>query len=685
MDQAATPRIRTVALLGAAGSGKTTLAEALLHRAGVLTRAGRVEEGSTVTDHEPEEIARGISLGLGVAPFPWTAPDGNAYDVTLLDAPGSADFAGAVDAALAAADLALVVVSAVDGVQAGTLAAWRLAAEAGVPRMVVVTKEDKARADFRHVLADLRAAFGDGLVPLELPLGEETAFTGVADVLSEEGLAYDREGHHHTEALPAGLADEEHRLHDEVTEEIVAHDDDQLERYLSGEVPSTAELESTLAHEVRDGEAFPVLLASGVTGVGVDRLADLLCELGPSPADRTARVQAGKTEVEVAADPAGPTLLYAFRTLADPFVGQVTMFKVLSGTVRNGDRLVNTATRTEERIPGLFRLRGKEHLPVDAVPAGQIGAVAKLTGTPSGTLLAERTGPGASMTARPPRARDTVYALALEPVTQSDDDRLSAALARLTAEDPTLRVDRTGDSTVLRGLGDTHLAVALERLARVFGVHVSTSPVPVGYRETIRRQVEAEGKVKKQSGGHGQFAVVQLRVSPLPHGSGFEFVDAIVGGAIPRTYVQAVHKGVVEAMASGGPHGYPVVDLRVEVYDGKSHSVDSSDMAFRTAAGNGVREALHAVGTIVLEPISHVSVTVPMSAQGDVMSDLSARRGHINATTSLDDGLVLIEASVPEAELARYVLDLRSLTGGRAELSIEPDRFEVCPDHLVPA
>ena len=238
MDQAASPRIRTVALLGAVGSGKTTLTEALLHRAGVLTRTGRVEDGSTVSDHEPEEIARGISLGLGVAPFPWTATDGNTYDVTLLDTPGSADFAGAVDAALAAADLALVVVSAVDGVQAGTHAAWRLAADAGVPRMVVVTKEDKARADFRHVLADLREAFGDGLVPLELPLGEETAFTGVADVLSEEGLAYDREGHHHTEALPAGLADEEHRLHDEITEEIVAHDDDQLERYLSGEVPT---------------------------------------------------------------------------------------------------------------------------------------------------------------------------------------------------------------------------------------------------------------------------------------------------------------------------------------------------------------------------------------------------------------------------------------------------------------
>lgn len=685
MDQAMTPRIRTVALVGQSGSGKTTLAEALLHRAGVLTRAGRVEDGSTVTDHEPEEIARGLSLGLGVAPFPWKASDGLTYDVTLLDTPGTADFAGSVDAALAVADLALVVVSAVDGVQAGTHLAWKAAAEAGVPRMVVVTKEDKARADFRHVLADLRAAFGDGLVPLELPLGEEQAFAGVADVLSEESLEYEADGTHHGGTLPAALADEEHRLHDEVTEEIVAHDDDQLERYLSGDVPTTAELERTLAHEVRDLEAFPVLVASGLTEVGVDRLADLLCELGPSPADRDSRVLAGDLDVEVAADPAGPALLHAFRTVADPFVGQVTVFRVLSGTVRPGDRLLNTTTKTEERLPGLFRLRGKEHLPTDQVVAGEIAAVAKLTGTPTGSILTARTGAGPAVAAPPLRSRPAVYALALEPVTQSDDDRLSAALARLVAEDPTLVIDRSSDRTVLRGLGDTHLAVALERLARVFGVHVATSPVPVGYRETITRAVEAEGKVKKQSGGHGQYAVVQLRVSPLPHGTGFEFVDSVVGGAIPRSYLPAVQRGVTEAMATGGPHGYPVVDLRVEVYDGKAHSVDSSDMAFRTAAAVGVREALTLAGTTVLEPVSHVSVTVPSATQGDVMSDLSARRGRITATTALDDGSVRIDASVPEAELTRYVLDLRSITGGRAELVMSPDRYEVCPDHLLPA
>ena len=685
MGQASPSRVRTVALLGASGSGKTTLTEALLLRAGAIPRAGRVEDGTTVSDHEPEEIARGISLGLGVAPFRWRTGDGETYDVTLLDTPGFLDFAGAVDAALSAADLAVVVVSAVDGVQAGTHLAWRAAADAGVPRVVVVTKEDRTRADFHRVLTELRDAFGDLIVPLELPFGDEAAFTGVADVLSEEGHGYDADGSHHAAPVPPGLAAEEHRLHEEVTEDIVAHDDDQLERYLSGDVPSAADLGRTLAQEVCAGEAVPVLVASGTTGVGVDRLADLLCELCPAPEGRARTVRAGDVEVQVAPDPAGPALLHAFRTTADPFVGQVTLFRVLSGTVRAGDRLVNTTTRTEERIPGLFRLRGKEHLPVDAVAAGQVGAVAKLTGTPAGSLLAAKGTPGTSMTAPPLPERPGVYALVLDPVSQSDDDRLSAALARLVAEDPTLTVERSGDRTVLRGLGDTHLAVALERLARVFGVHVTTSPVPVGYRETIARTVEAEGKVKKQPGGHGQYAVVQLRVSPLPPGAGFEFVDSVVGGAIPRSYLPAVERGVREAMAAGGPHGYPVVDVRVEVYDGRSHSVDSSDMAFRTAAAVGLKEALAAAGTVVLEPVCRVHITVPTSAQGDVMSDLSARRGRITDTVSLDGGEVVVEATVPEAELRRYVLDLRSLTGGRGGLTVLPDHYAPCPDHLSPA
>jgi elongation factor G len=356
------------------------------------------------------------------------------------------------------------------------------------------------------------------------------------------------------------------------------------------------------------------------------------------------------------------------------------MLKVLSGTLRTGDKLRNATTGVDERIHGLFRLRGNEHLTAGTLSAGEVGAVAKLTGSPSGSLLWSRptgTARPATLPVRPP-----VYAVSLDPASQSDDEKMSGALARLVAEDPTLVIDRTGGFTILRGLGDTHVAVAVERLARVFGVHLTTSPAPVPYRETIARPVQAEGKLKKQSGGHGQFAVVQLRVSPLPLGEGFEFVDKVVGGAVPRAYIPAVEKGARDALAAGGPQGHPVVDVRVELYDGKAHSVDSSEMAFRTAASLGVKAALAEAGTALLEPVSMVTVTVPTELQGTVLTDLSGRRGRVTATESTDDGRARVVASVPEAELSRYVLDLRSMTGGQAELTITPDRYAKVPNSV---
>lgn len=690
MDAATTPTVRNVALVGHGGSGKTTLAEALLLRAGAVPRAGRVEDGSTACDHEPEEVARGSSVALGVADLDWTCSQGCPHRVTLLDTPGAPDFAGAVDAALSVADLAVVVVSAVDGVQSGTESAWRRCDEAGIPRLVVVSQEDRARADFHRVLdqvRDLAARTGHdpaGVVPLELPLGEEQALHGVADVLSDRGFDYAPDGRHRDCDLPADVAAEEHRLHDEVTEEIVAHDDDQLERYLSGDEPDAADLERTLAREVARGTAVPVLVASAATGVGVDRLADLVCEIGPAPTDRPARLRVGAGDAattDLPADPAGEPVLHVFRTVADPFVGQVSVFKVLSGTVRPGDRLVSTATGTEERVHGLFRLRGREHLPAAVVRAGEIAAVAKLTGTPTGGLLAARAQPvrPAGLPARAP-----VLGVALVPVSQADDDKLSAALTRLAAEDPTLQVERTAHQAVLRGLGDAHLAVAVERLARVFGVHVTTEPVRIAYRETLAGPAEAEGRLKKQSGGHGQFAVVQLRLRPLPPGSGFAFVDSVVGGAVPRSYLPAVERGAAEALAAGGPLGHPVVDVEVEVHDGKAHAVDSSDMAFRTATAAGVRAALASAGTVLLEPTVRVTVVVPPEAQGDVLGDLSGRRGHISASSTTDDGRVRIEAVVPESEVVRYALDLRALAGGRGEVVLAPGGYEVRPGHLSP-
>lgn len=685
MNSAATPTHRTVALIGGAGSGKTTLAEALLLRAGEISRAGTVEQGNTVCDHEPEEIARGMTLGLSLALLRWSDPDGVEHTITLVDTPGHPDFVGGVDTALAVADVALVAVSAVDGVTAGTRFVWAAAEAAGVPRIVVVTQEDKARADFRRVLGELQAAFGEGLWALELPLGEEQAFHGIADVLSEQALEYDDEGRHHDGPMPADAEAEEHRMHVEVTEEIVSHDDDQLEAYLDGNEPSAPELERSFAREVATGEAVPVVVCSAATGTGVDRVADLLCSLAPSSLEHDSRIVVGGsadgeggTEHRVAPSADGETLLQVFRTVADPFVGQISMFKVLSGVVRPSDRLHNATTGADERIHGLFRLRGSEHLPVDALRAGEVGAVAKLTGSPSGSLLWTRTNGTARPTPQP--RREPVFAVSLAPATQSDDEKLMSSLARLVAEDPTLVIDRTGGHTVLRGLGDTHVAVAVERLARVFGVHVTTSPAPVAYRETIAGNAQVEGKLKKQSGGHGQFAVVQLRVSPLPPGGGFEFVDSVVGGSVPRTYIPAVEKGARDALAAGGPQGHPVVDVKVELFDGKSHSVDSSEMAFRTAASIGVKAALAEAGTVMLEPLSIVTVTVPADLQGTVLTDLSGRRGRVHATETTEDGRARVVANVPEAELGQYVLDLRSMTGGRAELTIAPDRYARVPN-----
>ena len=678
-----TEQIRNVVLLGHGGSGKTSLAEALLARAGAIKRPGRVDNGTSVCDTEPEELKRHISISMALAPFDWAhADDGMTYRVNLIDTPGYADFIGEVETALSVADLAVFVVSAVEGVEVQTEMLWRRCVERGLPRMVFVNKEDKERADFHRVLDQLRATFGPGFVPLELPLGEEAAFHGVADILHEEAYEYETDGGHHTEPLPPDIVDEEHRVHDQLVEEIVSGDDEQLERYLSGDVPSVDDLERTLAHEVLDGLEFPVLCGSALTGVGVDRLADFICEIGPSPAGRAVTVEAGDTEVPVTADPGGQPLVFVFKTIADPFVGQLSVFKVLSGTVKVDSHLFNTATAADERLHGLFRLRGKEQTPTDEVVAGDLAAVAKLANTRTGDTLAPK---GTPVKARPPAVPAPSLAIAIRPRTQSDDDKLGAALHRAQAEDPALHVERVEETrqTLIKGLGDTHLAVTMERLARKFGVNVDIEDLRVAYRETIVGSAEAEGKVKKQSGGHGQYAVANLRVAPLGRGAGFQFVDKIVGGSIPRQYIPAVQKGIEETMVQGGVVGFPIVDVRVECYDGKFHSVDSSEMAFRTAAALGLKEAMTKAGVAVLEPISLVTVTVPAAFQGDVLGDVNTRRGRVQATTTDERGEHVIVAHIPTAEIGRYAIDLRSMTGGRGRFEANHDHYDVLPSNLL--
>jgi len=684
MQQHITDRIRNVALVGHGGVGKTTLAEALLHRAGVTSRMGSVDDGTTVLDHDPEETQRGSSVSTGIASFDWETSDRERYRVNLLDTPGHPDFVAELDAALAVADLAVLVVSATDAIEVGTETAWRKCAERSLPRMVFVTREDQHRADFEGVLADLKSTFGSGFAPIELPLGEAAEFHGVADVLTEEAHEYDADGEHHVEPLPQEVEAHERETHDLVVEEIVAGDDDQLERYLDGDEISPADLEHTLAAELLACTEFPVLVGSGTTGVGVDRLGDYICRLGPSPADRSTTVRAGDRDVDVVADDTEEPVLHVFKTVTDKYVGRISVFRVVTGTLRPDDALLDVRSRSEQRLHGLFHLCGREQVQASRLVAGDIGAVTKLADTMTGTTLA----PSGRPVEVPPAPLPSAHlSVALVPAGQSDDDKLPEALQKLAQDDPSLVVghDPLSQHAVLRVVGDAQLAVSLARLEHKYGVSVSTQDVRVSYCRTIAHPAEVQGRLKKQSGGHGQFAVVDLRVSPLARGAGFEFVDAVVGGAIPKHYIAAVRGGIEDAMASGGAAHIPVVDVKVECLDGKTHSVDSSDQAFRIAAATGFLDAIDAGGSVLLEPITQLVVRVPVEMQGDVLGDLSARRARIVSSETFGDGEQVITAEVPVAEIARYAMDLRAMTAGRGEYTATESHRDVVPDHLVEA
>ncbi|HWH34783.1 MAG TPA: elongation factor G [Acidimicrobiales bacterium] len=678
MQQLSPAKIRNVALVGHAGAGKTSLCEALAFLSGATSRLGRVEEGTTLSDHEPEELARHVSLSLSLVSLPW-----EGHTLNVLDTPGLADFAADADAALEVADLAVFVVSAVAGVEVQTRVAWRQAADQRLPRMVFVNMLDRERSDFERTLDELRQAFGGGIAPLELPIGQAGTFAGVADLLTDTAYRYPDGGRAVAGEVPEDMEAQEHRVHEHLVEGLVEADDGLLERYLDGDTPGFDELAGVLAQGVARASVFPVVCGSATALVGIDRLARFLVEIGPSPLDRgPVSVRAGDVTTEVGADPGGRPLAVVFKTVADPFVGHVSLFKVLSGTVRADEHLRNPRTGQDVRLHAPFRLLGKHQEGTDTVVTGDLAAVAKLSGTLTGDTLAPPDMP--VVVSRRPVPPPSL-AVAVVAASQADEDKMADALHRLVEEDPSLRVTRHPEThqTLLEGLGETHLHVSLERLRRKFGVHLETEEVRVAYRESIETAAEAVGHYKKQSGGHGQFGVAHLRVEPLPRGAGFEFVDAVVGGAIPRQFIPAVEKGVAEAMASGGPRGFPVVDVRVTCLDGKHHPVDSSEMSFKMAGSLGFREAVANAGPVVLEPVSLLSVVVPDRLLGDVLGDLNARRGRIQGAEPAGDETQEVRALVPTAELRRYAIDLRSLTGGWGRFSAHHDHYDVLPAHLA--
>ncbi len=669
--------VRNVALVGHHGAGKTSLVEAMLFRAGLIGRLGRVDDGTTVGDSDPEERERHQTLSLSPVSFEW-----DGHQVTVIDTPGYADFMGDALQAMKAAELAVFVIDAVSGVQAQDLVLWRFASEVKLPRMIFINGLDRTNASFEDSLASVRAAFGSHTEAVELPIGEGSSFHGITDLLTDHAFVYDS-GQAEEVDVPDDLIEAEHEGHEHLVEEMVEGDDTILEHYLDGTEPSEEELEHLLHEAVDAGTVFPVLCGSATGPIGVDHLLDFICRVGPAPGDLgPVTVMAGGEPVEVAIDPDGDHLAYVFKTRVDQFLGPVSYLKVISGTINADDALVNSRTKDRERFRQLLSFDGASHQHTGKVFAGAIVAVAKLGDTETGDTLAA---PHSPVVVPIPVMPGSVYGIAVQAATPADEDRLATGLARLQLEDPTLSVgyEPSTRQTVLSGGGETHLRVALARLDR-YGVAVETEDVKVGYLETLSRPVEVIARHKKQSGGHGQYAVATVAFEPLDRGAGFEFDNKVTGGAIPRNYVPAVGAGVEDAMAHGGAHGFPVVDVRASCIDGQTHSVDSSEMAFRMAGSLALRSAIDEVGTDVLEPVSEVTIQVPDSLQGDVLGDLSARRGRVLASgPGAAAGFAEVHALVPTAEIVSYAIDLRSMTAGAGAFSRTHHSYQVLPDALV--
>jgi elongation factor G len=670
--------IRNVLLVGHGGSGKTTLLEAMLFASGATTRMGAVEDGNTVSDFEPEEVKKGISVSLGMAPVEW-----NGVKINVLDAPGYADFIGDVRSGITAADAVVLVVSAVDGVEVQTEVAWELAVEAGLPRAILINKLDRERASFERTLDQLVQAFGTQVAPLELPLGEEHDFEGVADLLGRKAYRYGSGPNAEEGEWPDDISGKADPYREKLMEAVAESDDALIEKYLEDGELSEEEVVHGVKRGFAEARIAPVLCAAAARPIGVDRALQFIADEFPSPIDRgpvTVIDKAGE-EKQRACDPGEPLTSYVFKTVSDPYVGHITMFRVFSGKVRPDANVYNATKATEERIGQLFALRGKEHESVSEVPAGDIAAVAKLSHTTTGDTLATKDDP---VTLPPIHMPEPLLAFAITPKTKGDEDKLSTALSRLREEDPTLRIERSDETheTVMYGMGEAHLDVQIERMKRKFGVEVATTPAKIAYRETIRGPAKGLGRHVKQTGGHGQYAVCSIEVEPLPRGEGFEFVDKIFGGAIPNQFIGSVEKGVVKTMAQGVISGNPMVDIRCRLVDGKFHSVDSSDMAFQLAGALALKDAAQQAGVVLLEPIVEVDVVVPDAYTGDIMGDLNSKRAKIQGMEGAGAGKQRVKALVPQAEVARYSIDLRSMTGGRAAFSMTFSHYEEVPSHL---
>ncbi len=675
-----TAKIRNVGLAGHGGGGKTTLAEALLYDAGATTRLGRVEDGTTVLDYDEDEIKRKITISTALATLEW-----KGHKVNLLDTPGFGNFLADTKICLRVVDTAVIVVPAPTGVQVQTDKVWSYATEYGQARVIYLSKMDRERADFARAVEDVRKNLSRKAVPVQIPIGREAAFAGVVDLLRLRAFRYpsDGSGKGKEEDVPADLKDEASEARAALLEAIAEADDQLLERYLESGELSEAEARAGLRKGVASGALVPVLCGAPGRNIAVQPLLDLLVEACPSPEDLPppqATDPKGQAAPCVPRDDA-PLVAQVFKTVADPFAGKVTMFRVYGGTFRSDATVLNSTKGVRERIGQAVLLRGKTQTPVEAVGAGDLGAVVKLKETVTGDTLTDEK---AGLKLPPIAFPHPVITFAIEPKAKGDEDKMGAGLARLREEDPTIQIryDPQTRETVVSGMGKAHLEVVVERLKRKFGVEVTLKTPRVPYKETIKARVrEVQGRHKKQTGGRGQFGDCWIHLEPLPRGGGFEFVNEVVGGAIPRNFIPAVEKGVVETMERGVQAGYPVVDVRVTLYDGSTHPVDSSELAFKLAGRLAFRKAVQSAKPTILEPIMTVEVIAPDDCMGAINGDLNGRRGRVLGMEGRGR-YQAVKAQVPLAEMLDYDSKLRSLTGDRGDYTMEFSHYEEVPAHL---
>ncbi len=675
----AADRIRNVALVGHRGSGKTSVHEALLFQAGAVTRLGSVPDGTTASDTDPDEKSRQMSISAALTSFEW-----QDRRVNLLDTPGDPSFVADALGALRVCESAVFVVNAVMGLEVQTSRLWARAEELDLARLVFVNMLDRERADFFRALESLKSAFGPHVVATEIPIGSEHEVSGVIDLVDMKAYRYDGAARENCEEIPIPEAlqapAEEYR--EKLMDEVAENSDALMERYLEGEEISHEEIVTALKDGTNHGHIFPVTCGVATRNLATNRLLDAIVEDLPSPV-KHGGLEVG--EVTLEPDEGKELFAYVFKTRADPFAGRINLFRVYQGLMKQDSQVLNTRTHTKERLGQLLTFDGNQTVHVTDFGPGDIGAVAKLKETKAGDWLAARDEPIQMPSIKLPAP---VMAFAIEPKSKGDEDKVFTALRRLQEEDPTIDLHRdpqTGEQ-IVAGLSQVHVEVIVDRLRSRFGAEVSLKPPRVPYQETIRKPAKAHGRHKKQTGGRGQFGDCHIEIQPLndpTHPTGFEFVDAIKGGVIPGSFIPAVEKGVREAMQEGVVAGYPVKDVRVRVYDGSYHSVDSSEMAFKLAGAQAMREALEAAAPVLLEPIMTVTVSVPEDSVGDVIGDLNSRRGRPLGMEPSAAGMTEVKAEVPMAEMLSYAPDLRSITGGQGEFTMEFLRYEEVPGHLA--